>query len=152
MNGNTYEWDCVRHISNIYMYFIWSVRMLLRRCMCGRQLRWTVERIISPPAHPEIESHQSCLFNLGGFVASYKKVHLLCKALNAFSPLCFNKSDSRVSLGRAFSATNVNHGIWQNTNRKGVWLDESFQVKVGQQTGELTGMREMDCGFAGRER
>ncbi len=46
----------------------------------------------------------------------------------------------------------VNHGIWQNTNIKGVWLDESFQVKVGQQTGELTGMREMDCGFAGCER
>lgn len=59
-----------------------------------------------PRAHPEIESHQSCLFNLGGFVASYKKVHLLCKALNAFSPLCFNKSDSRVSLGRGFSTAN----------------------------------------------
>lgn len=84
-------------------------------------------------------------------MASYRKIHLLCKALNAFIPLCFNKSDSRVSLGQGFGAAIDNRGIWQNTNRKSVWLDESLQVKVGQQTGELTGMREMDCGFAGCE-
>ncbi len=54
------------------------------------------------PAHPEIGSNQSCLFNLGGFVASYRKVHLLCKALKTFILLCFNKSDSRVRLGQGF--------------------------------------------------
>lgn len=53
-------------------------------------------------------------------MASYRKVHLLCKALNAFIPCCFNKSDSRVSLGQGFGAAIDNHGIWQNTARQGV--------------------------------
>lgn len=69
MNGNTYEWDCVRHISNIYMYFIWSVRMF---CMCGRQLRWTVERISSSrPIHRLNDINHVYLIS-GDFVASYK--------------------------------------------------------------------------------
>lgn len=39
-------------------------------------------------------------------MASYRKKRfiILCEAYNAFIPVCFNKSDSRVSLGQAFSA------------------------------------------------
>lgn len=59
---------------------------------------------------------------------------------------------AQVSLGQGSNVAIDNHGIWQNTGGNGVWLDESLQVKVGQQTGGLTGMREMDWGFAECER
>lgn len=58
--------------------------------------------------HPEIEWRQGRLFNLGGFVASYRKVHLLCKALNIFILFCFNKSD-----GTGKSGSGIQCGNWQ---------------------------------------
>lgn len=79
--------------------------MLLLCCMCGWQ--FLAERRGSFPAPNRRLNHVNDVFLISGdlwHLTGKKRFIILREAYNAFIPLCFNKSDSRVSLGQAFSA------------------------------------------------
>lgn len=66
---------------------------------------WAAGIVPCPPTGDWITSMMSFLISGDLWhLTGKKRLIILREAYNAFIPLCFNKSDSRVSLGQAFSA------------------------------------------------
>lgn len=94
MNENTYEEGHVRHISNVYMCFVWAVGMLVR------QSGWIVARIISFwLIQPSNNTSDVYLIYRDLHCSIFREGSSPQKALEAFIPLCFNKNDSRGQSG-----------------------------------------------------